>query len=90
MRDLSAVPRGATMVFADAADMPGAVKATGLYEVEKDKVTGKDMVSVDVTMSKGKKEGASFTVKGAANKPDDLAGKIAAEVEMKLAASGGK
>ena len=84
LRDLSAVPGGATMVFADAADMPGAVKAAGLYEIEKDKVT------VRVTLSKGKSEVASFPVEGAASKPDDLAGKIAAEVEKRVAASGGK
>jgi WD40 repeat protein len=82
--DLSAVPRGTPLVFVDAADFPEGLKAAGLYKVEGDKVT------VRVALSGGTKDVEPFTVEGTAGKPDEFAEKIAAEVEKRLAAAGGK
>ena len=44
---------------------------------------------MSVTLFEGDKETAAFTVEGAAGQPDALAGKLAAEVEKRLAASRG-
>ena len=84
LREASSAPRGAKLVFVDAAEFPGALLAAGRYKQDGDKVT------VSVTLFEGEKEIALFTVEGAASKPDELAGKVAAEVEKKLAAIGGK
>ena len=67
------------LVFVDADDFPGAVQAAGRYKIDGDKVT------VSVTLFEGDKELAAFTIAGAANKPDELAAQVAAEVEKRLA-----
>ena len=84
LREASSAPRGAKLVFVDAAEFPGALLAAGRYKQDGDKVT------VSVTLFEGEKEVALFTVEGAAGKPDELAARIAAEIEKKLAASSGK
>ena len=84
LREASAAARGAKLVYVDADEFPGAMLVGGRYKVEGDKVT------VSVTLFEGEQEKAAFTLEGAASKPDELAGKIMAEVEKRLAASGGK
>ena len=76
--------RGAKVVFVDAAQFPGGVQASGRYKIDGAKAT------VSVTLFEGEKELAAFTVEGAADKPDELAGKIAAEIERRLSVGGGK
>ena len=84
LREASSVPRGAQLVFVDTAEFPGALQAAGRYKQDGDKVT------VSVTLYEGEKERAAFTVDGTASKPNELAEKIAAEVEKRLSASSGK
>ena len=84
LREASMAPRGAQLVIVDADEFPGGVQASGRYKIDGDQVT------VSVTLFEGEKETAAFTVEGEASQPDELAGKIAAEVEKKLAASGGR
>lgn len=43
-----------------------------------------------VTLFEGDKEVAAFTAEGAADRVDELAAKVAAEVEKRLTAGGGK
>ena len=43
-----------------------------------------DKVTVNVSLFEGDKETAAFTVEGAAGLPDELAGRIAIEVEKRL------
>jgi WD40 repeat protein len=73
--------RGAKLVFVDADECPGGVQPSGRYEVDGDKVT------VRVSLFQGDKKLAAFSVPGAATRVDELAEKIAAEVEKKLAAA---
>ncbi len=81
LREASATPRGARMVYVDADDFPGGVQPSGRYKVEAGQVT------VSVSLFEGDKELAAFSVAGTADKPDVLAEKIAAEVEKRLAAA---
>ena len=79
LQDASAAPGGAKLVFVDADDFPGGIQATGRYKVEGGKAT------ISVTLFAGDKE-VKFTVEGTAGKPDELAGKIVAEVEKRASA----
>ena len=78
LREASAAPRGAKLVFFDAMDFPGAMQAAGRYKIEGDNVT------VAVTLFQGEKEAAEFTVVGIKDQADDLAIRIAAEFEKRL------
>jgi len=60
------------------------VEVSGRYKIDGDKVT------VSVSLFQGGRELPPFSVEGAAGKPDELAEKIAAEVEKALAVIGGK
>ncbi len=80
----SAVTRGAKLVFVDTSDFPGGVQPSGRYKIDGDKVT------VSGNLFDGDKDLGSFTAEGAAGKPDELAEKVAAEIEKKLAAVGSK
>ena len=84
LREASAAPRAAKLVFVDAAEFPGALLAAGRYKQDGDKVT------VRVTLFEGDKEKATIVVEGTASQPDELAARIAADVEKKLASGGGK
>jgi len=85
LREASSAPRGAKLVYVDAEDFPGALLVTGRYKVEDGKVT------VTITLFTGvKAAGEPFTVEGTEDKKDELAGKIAAEIEKRLPAGGGK
>ena len=79
LRAASSAPRGAKLVFVDAEEFSGGTEVSGRYKIDGDKVT------VSVTLYDGEKERAAFTVEGVASKPDELASKIAAEVEKRLA-----
>ena len=83
-REASAAARGATLVFVDADDFPGAVQVIGRYKVSGDRVT------VTFSLFEGDKNSAGFTEEGLVSKPDELAGKITAAVEKQLAAHSGK
>src|SRR5207237_680659 len=80
LRQASAQARGARLVFLDAADFPGALQVAGRYKRQGDKV------SVSASLYPGDKDVAAFTVEGAADRPDELAAKVVAEVERRLAA----
>ena len=71
---------GAKLVFVDAEEFPGAVLVGGRYKIDGDKAT------VSVSLFAGEKERAAFVIEGVASKPDELAAKIVAEVEKRLAA----
>ena len=84
LREASATSRGATLVYVDADEFPGGIQPSGRYKIVGDKVT------VSVSLFEGDKETAAFTAEGAAGQPDELAGKIAAELEKRIALSSGK
>jgi len=84
LRQASSAARGARLVFVDADEFPGGVEVSGRYKIDGDKVT------VSVSLFQGGRELPPFSVEGAAGKPDELAEKIAAEVEKALAVIGGK
>ena len=101
LREAPAAPRGAKLVFVDAAEFPGALQTAGRYHQDGDKAShwrvasGRykivgDKVTVSVSLFEGDKETAAFIVEGAAGQPDELAGKIAAELEKRIALSSGK
>ena len=81
LENASAAPRGAKLVFVPASEFTGGILTAGRYKVEGDKAT------VSVTLFKEDKELAKFTVEGKATQPDELAAKIAAEVEKRLASA---
>ena len=83
LREASATPRGANLVYVDADEFPGGIQPSGRY-----KIVGARVI-ISVSLFAGARETASFTVEGAADKPDELAGRIAAEVEKRLAGSSG-
>lgn len=76
--------RGAKLVYVDAEEFPGSVQLSGRYKIEGDKAT------VNVSLFVGDKELAAFMIECVASKPDELAAKIVAEVEKRLATNGGK
>ena len=84
LRVASSLPRGAKLIFVDAAEFAGALRVGGRYKDEGDKVT------VTVKLFEGTKEIAAMSVEGAAGKPEELAVLVAAEIEKRVAASGGK
>ena len=84
LREAAAVPRGAKLVVVDVAEFPGGVQVAGRYKIEGTAIT------VGATMFEGEKEVGSFAVVGETGKPDELAAKIAAEVEKKLSVGTGK
>ena len=84
LRDASAVPRGAKLVFVDSDVYPGGYLATGRYKQSGDKVV------VTLKLFEGEKLIATITAEGTKGQPDELAAKIAEEVEKKLVTSSGK
>ena len=71
-------------MFVDAREMPDAYRVVGRYAAAQGKVT------VTLRLVGGKDKVAPFTVAGDAAKPDELAARVAAEVEKRLAAVGAK
>lgn len=84
LRASSVTPHGAKLVFVDAEDFPGGVQPSGRYKIDGDKV------AVSISLFVADKELAAFAINGLASKPDELAEKIAVEIEKRLTAVGGK
>jgi hypothetical protein len=64
--------------------MPDAYRLGGRYTTKDGKVT------VELRLARGKDRPPAFTVTGEESKPDELAAKIAAEVEKRLSAANEK
>jgi len=79
LRAASSSGRGAALVYVDATEFPGAVEVGGRDTVAGDKVT------FSVILFVGDKDLASFQVEGDKEKLDDLAGRLVAEIEKRLA-----
>jgi hypothetical protein len=77
LRDVAS-DRGAALVFVDASEFPGAIEVGVRYKAG-DRVTG------TVTLFAGEKELAAFRVEGDKDKLDELAERIVAEIEKRLA-----
>jgi hypothetical protein len=83
LRSVSAAGgRGAALVFVDAADCADAFALSGLY-----RLTG-GRVEVTVRLRRGEDGGERFTVQGDRTRPDELAAKVVAEAERRLAVIG--
>ncbi len=80
LREASAVGRGAGLVFVDTAEFPGAYELAGRYRVKG------DAVSVTMTLFRGEKEVASFTVAGGRARLEALAAAITRDLEKRLSA----
>jgi WD40 repeat protein len=79
LRAASSSGRGAALVYVEAAEFPGAVEVRGRYKLAENKVT------MSVTLFLGEKDLAAFQVEGDKDKLDDLAGRLVAEIEKRLA-----
>ena len=84
LKDESATPRGAKLVFVDADNFPGALQLAGRYKQKG------ELVTVNMTLFQGENEVAAFTVEGTSTQIDQLAEKITVEIERKVAANTGK
>jgi WD40 repeat protein len=79
LRSASSSGRGAALVYLDATAFPGAIAVGGRYKVVGNKVT------LAATMFVGEKDLASFQVEGDKVKLDELADRLVAEIEKRLA-----
>lgn len=80
LRNGSARGSAAAIVFVDARDMPDGYRLVGRYK------TADGKTSVAAKLFRNSHVAIEFTVAGTADKPDDLAGRIVAEVEKRVAA----
>jgi WD40 repeat protein len=78
LRERSTRGTDGRLVFVDARELPGAYNLAGRYRIEGDKVR------VTVRLARGKGKGIRFLVEGEKGRPDELAGRIVAEVEKRL------
>src|SRR5262249_7608550 len=78
LREVSSRGDHSRLVFVDAREMPDAYELVGRYRVEKGQVT------VTLKLIRGTEKPAPFEVTGEESKPDELAGRIAAEAEKRF------